>query len=92
MVLITGIQVVGGNNRNTYSRRSGSNRSFGQRQNTGNFNNNSSWGSRSNSGFSNSSGNFGGGSFRGGGRSGGGSFGGGGGHCWWRQLRRKKIN
>ena len=72
---------IGGNNRNTYSRRSGSNRSFGQRQNTGNFNNNNfSWGSRSNSGFSNSSGNFGGGSFSGGGRSGGGSFGGGGGH------------
>ena len=28
---------VGGNNRNTYSRRSGSNRSFGQRQNTGTY-------------------------------------------------------
>ena len=74
---------IAGNNRNTYSRRSGSNRSFGQRQNNGNYNynnNNSSWGSRGNSGFGNSGGSFGGGSFSGGGRSGGGSFGGGGGH------------
>lgn len=69
---------IAGNNRNTYSRRSGSNRSFGQRQNIGNYNNNnSSWGSRGNSGFGNSGGSFGGGSFSGGGRSGGGSFGGG---------------
>ena len=70
---------VAGNNPNTYTRRSNSNTSFGQRRDNGNFNsnNNSSWGSRSNSGFSNG-GSFGGGSF-GGGRSGGGSFGGGGG-------------
>ena len=54
---------IAGNNRNTYSRRSGSNRSFGQRQNNGNYNNNnSSWGSRGNSGFGNSGGSFGGGS------------------------------
>ena len=70
---------VAGNNSNTYSRRSNSNMSFGQRRDNGNFNNsnNSSWGTRSNSGFSNG-GSFGGGSF-GGARSGGGSFGGGGG-------------
>ena len=70
---------VAGNNSNTYSRRSNSNMSFGQRRDNGNFNNsnNSSWGTRSNSGISNG-GSFGGGSF-GGARSGGGSFGGGGG-------------
>lgn len=81
---------VSGNNSNTYSRRSNSNRSFGQRQGNNNSSNNSSWGTRSNSSFgnggnfNNGGGSFGGGSFGGGsfggGRSGGGSFSGGGGH------------
>ena len=74
---------INGNNANTYSRRSSSNRSFGQRQGNYTNNNNSSWGTRSNSSFgnggsfSNGGGSFDGGSF-GGGRAGGGSFGGGG--------------
>lgn len=69
-------------NSNTYSRRSSSNRGFGQRQQTNNTYNNSNFGTRNNSSFGNSSfgsGSMGGGSFGGGGRSGGGSFGGGGG-------------
>ena len=65
---------------NTYSRRSSSNRAFGQRQQTtNNTYNNSNFGSRGNASFGNSSfgsGNRGGGSF-GGGHVGGGSFGGG---------------
>ena len=65
---------------NTYSRRSSSNRAFGQRQQTtNNTYNNSNFGSRGNANFGNSSfgsGNRGGGSF-GGGHVGGGSFGGG---------------
>ncbi len=68
---------IQGNNPNTYTRRSNSNRNFGQRRDTGNYNynnNNSNFGSRSNSGFGNSG--FSGGSF-GGGHAGGGSFGGG---------------
>lgn len=71
--------VYGGSqgNRNTYTRRSGSNRSFGQRRDNNGFNNNSNFGTRSNSGFGNS-GSFGnGGSFSGGSVGGGGSFGGG---------------
>ena len=85
--------VYGGSqgNNNTYTRRSGSNRSFGQRRENNGFNNNSNFGTRNNSSFGNSGsfsggsvgggGSFGGahsggGSFGGGGRSGGGSFGG----------------
>lgn len=71
--------VYGGSqgNRNTYTRRSGSNRSFGQRRDNNGFNNNSNFGTRNNSGFGNS-GSFGnGGSFSGGSVGGGGSFGGG---------------
>ena len=66
-------------NNNTYSRRSASNRAFGQRQQTNYTNTNSNFGSRGNASFGNSGfsgGNRGGGSF-GGGHVGGGSFGGG---------------
>lgn len=43
--------VYGGSqgNRNTYTRRSGSNRSFGQRRDNNGFNNNSNFGTRNNS-------------------------------------------
>ena len=76
--------VYGGSqgNRNTYTRRSGSNRSFGQRRDNNGFNNNSNFGTRNNSSFGNSGsfsgGSVGGGGSFGGGHSGGGSFGGGG--------------
>ena len=76
--------VYGGSqgNNNTYTRRSGSNRSFGQRRENNGFNNNSNFGTRNNSSFGNSGsfsgGSVGGGGSFGGGHSGGGSFGGGG--------------
>lgn len=76
--------VYGGSqgNNNTYTRRSGSNRSFGQRRENNGFSNNSNFGTRNNSSFGNSGsfsgGSVGGGGSFGGGRSGGGSFGGGG--------------
>lgn len=77
--------VYGGSqgNNNTYTRRSGSNRSFGQRRENNSFNNNSNFGTRNNSSFGNSGsfgngGSVGGGGSFGGGHSGGGSFGGGG--------------
>ena len=72
--------VYGGSqgNNNTYTRRSGSNRSFGQRRENNGFSNNSNFGTRNNSSFGNS-GSFG----NGGSVGGGGSFGGGGASGGW---------
>ena len=75
--------VYGGSqgNNNTYTRRSGSNRSFGQRRENNGFNNNSNFGTRNNSSFGNS-GSFGNGGSVGGGGSFGGGHSGGGGGCF----------